>query len=63
MAKPKDFVIMLNTLKGHIDAGNVPAQNFDAIRPRLADPEFNRERLQKASGAAAGVCEWVINIT
>lgn len=63
MAKPKEFLELLNTLKGFIDAGTAPPQNFDAIRGTLANPDFTPDRLKKASRAAEGVCDWVINIT
>ena len=63
MNKPAAFLAQLNEFKGYVDTDKVPAQNFDAIRDTLAMENFTPEVLQKASSAARGVCDWIINIT
>jgi dynein heavy chain len=63
MSNPKDFLETLNAFKAKIDADEVPAQNFKAIRPTLADPEFKPEIIMTKSSAAGGLCDWIINIT
>lgn len=63
MADPNKFLAGLNAYKGAIDADLVPANNFKQIRGQLADPEFTPEVIQKKSGCAAGLCDWIINIT
>jgi len=57
---------LLDQLKGFgalIEADTVPAQNFKAIRETLKDEGFNKENMATKSSAAAGICDWVINIT
>jgi dynein heavy chain len=63
MNKPAAFLAQLNEFKGYVDTDKVPAQNFDAIRETLAMENFTPEVLNKASQAARGVCDWIINIT
>lgn len=41
----------------------IPSKNFDAIRGTLADETFTPEIVNKSSPAAAGLCDWIINIT
>ncbi len=40
----------------------VARKTVDACRPYLALEYFNREAIGKKSAAAAGLCEWAINI-
>ena len=63
MADPNKFLANLNAYKGVIDGDQVPPNNFKAIRAQLADPEFTPEIITKKSGCAAGLCDWIINIT
>jgi dynein heavy chain len=49
--------------KAEVDADKIPAKNFDAIRNVLADERFTPEVIIKASPAAAGLCDWIVNIT
>ena len=63
MEKPDKFIEMLNGFKLYVDEGRVPAQNVEAIKPTLDDPDFLPEKLAKVSGAARGVCDWIINIS
>lgn len=63
MASPKDFLDSLNQFKGAIDTDKVPKQNFNAIRPTLAEETFTKEIIMTKSSAAAGLCDWIINIT
>lgn len=46
-----------------VDLDKVPAQNFDAIRETLANPEFTPDQLENKSRAARAICDWIINIT
>jgi len=41
----------------------VPLFNFNAIRPTLAEESFTPELMKLKSTAAAGLCDWIINIT
>jgi dynein heavy chain len=56
------FLLILRGFKNEIDAGNVPAPNFAAVRPYLALPHFKAETIRNKSKACAGLCEWVVNI-
>jgi len=49
--------------KAEVDDERIPAKNFDAIRPTLADETFIPEIVMKSSPAASGLCDWIINIT
>jgi len=63
MANP---AALLDQLKGFgvlIEADTVPANNFKAIRETLKDEGFTKENMATKSSAAAGICDWVINIT
>jgi dynein heavy chain len=56
---------MVNDLKGFISYyqdGGVPALNFKEVRPFLADPDFTYEKILTKNSAAAGLCNWVVNI-
>ena len=57
------FLDELLTFKDKIDAGKVPKQNFKNIRPLLEKEWFNVDTMRNKSSAAAGLCDWVINIT
>ena len=63
MADPNKFLANLYAYKGIIDADQVPTNNFKAIRAQLEDPEFTPEIISKKSVCAAGLCDWIINIT
>jgi len=57
---------LLDQLKGFgtlVEADTVPANNFKAIRSTLAEEGFNKENMMTKSAAAAGICDWIINIT
>jgi dynein heavy chain len=54
---------MLIGFKACVDDESIPAKNFDAIRPVLADETFIPEIIMKSSPAASGLCDWIINIT
>lgn len=54
---------MLEGFKEKIDLEQVPANNFKAIRPTLADPNFTPEIIRTKSSAAGGLCDWIRNIT
>ena len=56
------FMETLKGFKDQIDAGKVPKKNVDACRPYLELPHFNRDTIYNKSRAAAGLCEFAINI-
>jgi dynein heavy chain len=63
MKDPKKFMESLNTYKDQIDNDRVPGNNFKAIRDTLALETFTPENIATKSSAAAGVCDWIRNIT
>lgn len=63
MGNPAAFLETLNGFKSKIDAEEVKPSNFKAIRPTLAEPTFTPECIKSKSAAAAGLCDWIINIT
>jgi dynein heavy chain len=58
----KGFVAKLKTFKQESDAGNVPDINWKEVRPYLELEWFDPEIIMKKNSAAAGLCNWVINI-
>jgi dynein heavy chain len=62
MGNPKAFLDILMGFKQRIDDGNVPKQNFKNIIPLLAKEHFNKETMKNKSNAAAGLCDFIINI-
>ena len=56
------FMETLKGFKAQIDDGKVPKKNVDACRPYLELPHFNRDTIYNKSRAAAGLCEFAINI-
>ena len=44
------------------DKENIPAENLKETKKYLTDPDFNAEFVKGKSGAAAGLCDWVVNI-
>lgn len=63
MKDPKKFLDSLNAYKDAIDSDKVPANNFKQIRDTLALETFTPEIIATKSSAAAGVCDWIRNIT
>merc|ERR1719502_2263415 len=57
------FMDQLLTYKDRIDSGSVPKQNFKNIRPLLAKEHFNVDTMRVKSAAAAGLTDFVLNIT
>eukprot|EP00306_Pavlova_sp_CCMP459_P002806 CAMPEP_0185179034 /NCGR_PEP_ID=MMETSP1139-20130426/31803_1 /TAXON_ID=298111 /ORGANISM="Pavlova sp., Strain CCMP459" /LENGTH=3023 /DNA_ID=CAMNT_0027744869 /DNA_START=1 /DNA_END=9072 /DNA_ORIENTATION=+ len=57
------FLDELLKYKDKIDNGEIPKQNFKNIRPLLEKEWFNVETMRSKSSAAAGLCDWVLNIT
>jgi len=62
MGNVDKFIDLLKGFKEQIDLGNVPKKNVDACRPYLELEHFNRETIYNKSRAAAGMCEFAINI-
>jgi dynein heavy chain len=60
---PAKFLEVLIGFKAEVDADRIPGKNFDAIRGVLADETFTPEIVMKSSPAAAGLCDWITNIT
>ena len=44
------------------DKDNIHENCQKAVEPYLADPEFHPDFIRSKSGAAAGLCSWVLNI-
>ena len=62
MSNVDRFMETLKGFKQEIDDGNVPKKNVDACRPYLELEHFNRDTIYNKSRAAAGLCEFAINI-
>ena len=62
MGNVDKFLETLKSFKAEIDAGNVAAKAVEACRPYLALPHFNRDIIYNKSRAAAGMCEYALNI-
>jgi len=64
MKDPQSFVKNhLDTFKSKIDTLEVAPHGFKAIKDILKDPEFVPEKIKTKSSAAAGLCDWVLNIS
>ena len=44
------------------DKEHIPQAHINALKPYLSKPEFQADKVATKSLAAAGLCEWVINI-
>lgn len=62
MKDPLKFMENLDKYKAIIDEGRIPPNNFAAIQDILARPTFTPEDLKTKAEAAAGVCNWLVNI-
>ena len=62
MSNVDKFMDTLKGFKQKIDDGEVPKKSVDACRPYLELEHFNREAIYNKSRAAAGLCEFAINI-
>ena len=62
MSNVDKFMETLKGFKDRIDEGDVPKKSVDACRPYLELPHFNKEAIYNKSRAAAGLCEFAINI-
>lgn len=58
MAKVDSFLDALI----NYDKENIHPEVIKAIQPYLKDAEFEPDFIRQKSGAAAGLCAWVINI-
>lgn len=63
MGNPGALLEILNSLKEKIDTDQIPSNNFKAIRGQLANPEFTPDIIRGKSACAAGLCDFIINIT
>lgn len=63
MQDPKNFIEgYLNPFKDKVVSLEVVPHGFKAIRDILKEESFNPKDIETKSKAAAGVCDWVINI-
>jgi dynein heavy chain len=63
MQDPNGFVRdWLTPFKDKVVSLEVVPHGFKQIRDILKDPEFIPEKIKTKSSAAAGLCDWVINI-
>jgi dynein heavy chain len=62
MSNPERFLESLKSYKGLIDKGSIQKSNIEKARPLTKDPGFTVGAMKKKSNAAAGLCEWVLNI-
>lgn len=63
MKSPEDFLARLTGFKDTVDSNLVPASNVMAVKNLYLNlPFFNMEDMAAKSGAAKGICGWVINI-
>ena len=62
MSNVDKFMDTLKGFKQKIDDGEVPKKSVDACRPYLELEHFNRDAIYNKSRAAAGLCEFAINI-
>ena len=58
MAKLDSFLEKLQSYRGE----DIPQDVINRVTPITEDPEFTFERMKAKSGAAAQLCNWVINI-
>jgi dynein heavy chain len=63
MKNPANLLATLNSLKEKIDLDVIPARNFSANKDVLAEETFTPEIIKGKSSCAAGLCDFVINIT
>ncbi|CRH00097.1 dynein heavy chain, putative [Plasmodium relictum] len=63
MINPEKFISLLKDYKNKIDENLVPDCNFKYVENLINLPHFNKNAIQKKSKAAAGLAEWVLNIT
>ena len=63
MKDPAYLIQLLTDVKEKIDQQQIPNHNFKAIRPIINNEDFTPEVIKSKSGAAAGICDWVKNIT
>jgi dynein heavy chain len=63
MKDPAYLIQVLTDVKEKIDNQQVAAYNFKAIRNVINDENFTPELIKTKSTAAAGICDWVLNIT
>ena len=63
MKSPEEFMQKLLGFKDIVDQNLVPSSNVKTVKETyLSMEQFNPEAMANKSGAAKGVCEWVINI-
>lgn len=63
MKSPDEYTAKLKEFKDIVDQNQVPSANVQFVKQNFANqPFFTGEQMAAKSGAAKGVCEWVINI-
>ena len=63
MSNPANLLSTLEGFKEKIDQEIVPGNNFKAIRGIISDPNFTPTIMKTKSSCAAGLCDWILNIT
>jgi dynein heavy chain, axonemal len=63
MKDPQALIDLLKGVKDKVDTQQIPAYNFKPIRVIVNDENFTPEFIKSKSSAAAGICDWVKNIT
>lgn len=63
MKNPEEFVSRLQDFGRIVDENQVVAGNVKIIKEQyIARPDFVPEIMEQKSGAAKGICSWVLNI-
>jgi dynein heavy chain len=62
MANVDKFLERLRSFKAAVDQSKLARKTVDAVRPYLALPHFSGSAIAAKSKAAAGLCEWALNI-
>jgi len=63
MKNPEDFVLRLQDFGKIVDDNQVVAGNVKIIKETyISRPDFIPEIMEQKSGAAKGICSWVLNI-
>lgn len=63
MKSPEEFMDKLLNFKDVVDANQVPAGNVNIVKNQYLNiPSFTPEQMASKSGAAKGICSWVVNI-
>lgn len=62
MGNIKDYMARLKDIKAHVDDGSINPNNFKEVRQYIENDWFNVETIRTKNQAAAGLCQFVLNI-